>query len=64
MSSYNSDPIVDAGACWNFADTFSQDNYGWDTNSYEENFEIWAWHYDYCMDGLWAPALYVKGAFD
>lgn len=52
---------VDARACWDFADNTSHQNILYKTieNSYAEDYEIWAWYFDYCMDGLWAPAILV-----
>lgn len=54
-------PEVDSHACWRFADNESQNNYNYEisTNTYEEDFRIWEWYYEYCMDGLWAPAVIV-----
>lgn len=55
--------MVDVYACWNFADDQSEQDWYYG-NSYEEQYEVWSWYYDYCMDGLWAPAVYVDGAFE
>lgn len=56
---YNS--CVDPYACWDFADNASQQNVTYQTieNSYADDYEIWLWHYEYCLDGLWAPAVLI-----
>src|SRR5690554_1272846 len=52
---------VDPRSCWNFADNTSQQNLTYKTpgNSYADDFEIWNWLFEYCMDGLYAPAILV-----
>lgn len=52
----------DPYACWNMADYYSQQNYIYNTiqSSYAQDYDIWVWHYDYCMDGLWGPAINVN----
>ena len=62
-SSFTTNPCINPYDCWDFADT-TQDMWGSDLGApiltASEEYAMWEWLFDYCIDGLYAPVIPVN----